>query len=487
MKSETVTLNVFGGMTNDGNNTAVAACQLCKGFDIQTRPNRLTPRRSSVNAYSGQDAVRLVNFAYGTTALYGLGTLNGSTSAAVLLSTPAIDVPSWSNLGSGTDSSGTPANSFFIYYHDQLFGASAGTRLWQYDIASSTPSWTWQSLSYTNIAQGIVHSQDDILYIPYDNKIASYDGSSFNPTALTLPSSFVIKSISEDGNYLSIACAPVSGYGNSRTFLWDRDSSLETVSESIDWGDGSVEAIGEVQGTLVGISIIGTSTSIFPRVVFKEYTSTGAVTFLELPCISATIYGTQKVNDGLYFLMDITLPDDNRHTGIWSITGNSKGFSVVHEYLPNNDTALDPSTGQLHGFIIIGGYAYIAYQTASVFYLTKTDDQANYNATSIRQTTINPGMPIADRSAYKQLEAVSLSYVPLPSGAQATLLYRVDGGEWISVIVETTDGAVNTETTADATGTAFVKGRNYEFYMESNGGAEICEVKYRYVTLKTNV
>ena len=82
---------------------------------------------------------------------------------------------------------------------------------------------------------------------------------------------------------------------------------------------------------------------------------------------------------------------------------------------------------------------------------------------------------------------IALHYVPLQSGASAVLKYRTDGGAWTTVFTETTAGAVVTERTKDATGTAFTAGRNFEFRIESTGGAEILGLSYRYETLSTNL
>ncbi len=490
--STIVSLNTFGGMTNDGHDPSTSASLLSSHFDISTRPHRLTPHRSSEDGNPDQNTEQLANFAYGNGNLYALGISTGAV--AKLFGTSAIDTPSWFVPGSDIDTNnGTRAPSFFVFYHDQVYGAAAGTYLWQYDIGSASMTTPWQSLSHTTIAQGLVHSQDDILYIPYDNKIATWDGSSFTSTGLELPSSLVITGICEYGNYLAIACRPVSGIGNSRVFLWDRDASLATVSENIDWGEGWLVGLGAIQGTLVGISLIGVSTSVQSKIVFKSYTTNGAVMFQQLALKSDTLattsfVGTQEYNDGLYFCAALTLSDGTFVPGIWSITGNaSSGFSVVHEYAPDNDTVFTLGDFLLEGFVLVGGFAYIAYENNGTHFLSKTDDQNNYATIAVRQTTINQGMPVADRARLKRLEAVSLSYIPLPPGASATLKYRVDGGDWISVFTETTVGATATEMTVAADGTAFTDGRNFEFRIESSGGAEISEVKCRYDPIETNL
>ncbi|GAH30408.1 unnamed protein product, partial [marine sediment metagenome] len=79
-----------------------------------------------------------------------------------------------------------------------------------------------------------------------------------------------ITSICEFGNYLAIGAAPLSGLGGSVVYLWDRDSSLTTLSEIIDFGEGNLRVLEEIDGVLIGISSVGgTSDRFDDKAVFR--------------------------------------------------------------------------------------------------------------------------------------------------------------------------------------------------------------------------
>jgi len=70
-------------------------------------------------------------------------------------------------------------------------------------------------------------------------------------------------------------------------------------------------------------------------------------------------------------------------------------------------------------------------------------------------------------------------YEFLPAAGQVILKYKVDGGSQTTIFTETTDSAVITET-QNAAGTEFTEGREYEFEIDSTGGAEVTGFYARY-------
>ena len=84
----------------------------------------------------------------------------------------------------------------------------------------------------------------------------------------------------------------------------------------------------------------------------------------------------------------------------------------------------------------------------------------------------------------KQLTSIVVRYDSLPTAGQCVVKYKVDGGSYITVFTETTDSVVFTETPT-AGGTSFTSGRDYEFRIESTGGAEIVGLEYNYENLET--
>ena len=70
-----------------------------------------------------------------------------------------------------------------------------------------------------------------------------------------------------------ITCVPVNNVGTSVVFLWDRDTSLLTLSESITWGQGLVKVMGNVNGTPIGVSLSSDTSRVNPRIAFKYLTA----------------------------------------------------------------------------------------------------------------------------------------------------------------------------------------------------------------------
>lgn len=235
---KTITINKFNaGIQNDPRSRVSAGARMVTNFDVLTNEHKMTPYRDSEDGDSGASTSQKQNFAIalrtGTTySLYGLGVVSGTGKAEVLvkeLSTGAstdLDDNGWGTPSANQSASGSTSFNLFVYYKKTglIYGARAGTHIWAFSPTGTAWADTSQALTYTNICQGLVHSKDDVLYIGYDNKIAKNDNGSWTTTALTLPSDLYVTSIAEHGNYLAIGCAPLSGTGHSRVFLWDRDS-----------------------------------------------------------------------------------------------------------------------------------------------------------------------------------------------------------------------------------------------------------------------
>lgn len=491
----------FGrGIVNDSRETTPGVSQYVGNFDIFTSPNRLIPYRSSEdgNSNSVNDLMRTWCVAPNgsTYYLYGLGRQTATDKVRIFikaLSTGAatdLDDNGWTETANNTASAQSTVNyNCFVYYPklNMIFGGHGGRYIFEYDPDGGTAfNETDADLtSFTNLGQGIVHSKDDILYIPYDNKIAKNDNGSWTVAALTLPSQYYITSICEFNNYIAIACAPLSGVGNSRLFIWDRSTTLATISESIDWGSGNLKVLEEIGGYIVGISHVSGTPQFKDRIVFRYYTGAGYQTTKEILVSSGAnlTISKQKTNNRIYFMMSVTI-NGTRRDGVWSFGRMPDNtWNLVHERSVNNDTA---TTGAVRGFYYIGDYLFQAFTLSNGNHtVTKTDDQETYSHTSIWESTINPAMPEEDKFKKKQLTSIIIRYAPLPAtNGQVIVKYKVDGGSYTTVFTETGDNVVFTEMPS-ANGTGFTAGRDYEFQINSSGGGEIVGFEYNYDILET--
>ena len=506
-----------GGMTNDLRTSDLRYSKLIKGFDAHSLRHKLTPFKTSESGNTNGDTDRMRAFCIalltGTTyALYGLGRISGASERAevnykklTLGSAEDLDDADWTATSNQQSGTGTSTNyNLFVYYQrvGLIFGARDGTNLWAYDPDGSTAfndDATGTGLTYTNIAQGLVHSKDDILYIPYDNIIAINNNGSWNKTALTLPTNLRINSICEYGNYLAIGCQPVSGFGKSVVFLWDRDATLSTVSESIDWGEGNLFILEEVDGYLIGISNVGAGSASLAKttqnqrivfryygggkpIVFKEFTSSETSTSLSVQI------DKQKVNNYLYFFLAMTFPDGTVQEGLWKLGRNLQnpngGWTVTFDRGANNDT--NTTSGNLHGFIVVGDFVFIAYDDNGTFAVSKTKEigaGSEYTATSIYESVIlNEG----DTAIKKKLRSVTVYTEPLPSGGQVLVRYKIDDtlddtSSFTTILTHSTANALNkTAINIESTGVALPEYKELILRCESTGGAVITGLKYQY-------
>ena len=495
---ETKIENFTGGISNDPRSTANGVSAMVTNFDIFTDYKRAIPYYSSEDGDSGSATSQKQNFAValrtGTTySLYGLGVVSGQTYAEVMykdLTSGAandLDDNAWASPTANQSSAGATSFNLFTYYKKTglIYGARAGTHIWAFSPTGTAWADTSHALSYTNICEGLVHSKDDIMYVGYDNNIAKNNNGSWTDIALALPSHYYVTALSEYRDYLAIAVAPLSGYGKSRVYLWDRDSSLTTVSQSIDWGDGVIKVIEELDGRLIGISQAGGAAAAVGAyfdnsVILRVYDGYSAKQFAKLAggVNAVTLYqARQKVRNRIYFMMSLRINGAIRD-GVWSVGLSSSGaFAVSHERTPENDVVLG---GILRGFIIAGDYMFISYTTAgSAFKLSKTDYQS-YTASSIYESVIFSG---GDSGLTKKLIGVTVTTEPLPAAGQVVLKYREDAETTYgtTIFTHTTDDSISHDAVnVESTGANLPEYSEIQFRIESTGGAVITGLKFKY-------
>ena len=497
---ETIISRFDGGITNDPRDPASNVARMVANFDVINHPHKMVPYRESEAGHDSTSSTSrgLQNFAValrsGNYVLYALGEQDGNAKSEVeykALTTGAatdLDDDDWAS-PSGGDQSGGSISQFnlFVWYHKtlKLYMARDSQYIWTHAPPSTADTTALDLTSFTNIAQGLVHSKDDILYIPYDNKIAKNDNGSWTNAALTLPTHLYITSICEYGNYLAIGCASLNVVGHSVVYLWDRNSSLTTLSESINWGVGTLQILDVVDGTLIGISrSAGTTPILYERIYFRAYNGSYAEVFKVLDitdggssAASTLPIAKQKFDNRLFFLMDVTL-DGIQRAGLWSIGRNKLGqFTLVLERTVNNDTAL--STGAMYNFIIVGDYTFIAYDdSAGDDQVSKTNDSASYTATSIYESKIfNAG----DSSLKKDLMGVTVTTEAMPANGQIVLKYQINenigDGTWTTIFTNTTDDSVSYSVPKQS-GLLPTEYKEIAFRIESTGGAIITGLSF---------
>ena len=502
---ETLIDRFDGGMTNAvrdsiasiQGNTIIAKpyARIISHFDVFSAKGQMIPHLSHVeddinsNLSTTIAAIKLCQFlSYGTsqsaTTQYALGILKATTDARIY-SRDSIPTGQWSGLASA---SVVASEKLFVEYKGGIYVAVGGTAIAKYSISGDSWSAADLSITYTNIGQGLVHSKDDILYIPYTTSagafIAKKNVSTWTAAALTLPSNCIPTSISEYGNYLAIATKPLSRGGKSVVYLWDRDSSLSTLSEKIEWGTEDLELIEELEGFLVGISVTGASSIIVsPKIIFKYYAGVGAKQFLEIPTQnSVTLFAPnkQKMNNRIYFMMNAE-QSGARLAGIFSIGRNAEGgFGLLMDRLWDNTTVFT-NVDYPKGFQLLGDYMTIAYtigaETAT-YNLQRTKDNSTYAANSTYESLIfNSG----DSSLTKKLIGITIMFEPFSGIGPVVLKYKVDADtSWTQIFSSSTTnstshGAINIE----STGVTLPTYKEIRFQILSTAATAITGLKFK--------
>ena len=483
-------INKFdGGMVNTIRGSRTDVASTIQHFDVFKDPNKMIPFRGNIADGSTGDTEKLVQFQMGSDdKQYALGVVSGSSKVKVFERTPPTGI--WGASTTGEDSAGLRSETAFINYKDVLYGFAQGNRVWSYAYLTNTFTATAKSLASTytleNVAQGVVHTKDDILYMAYENFIISKDGGgAFTDPALTLPSDQIITSICEYGNYLAIAAKSRILGGNSVVYLWNRDDSLTTLSEKIDWGTGSIEIIQELEGALIGVSTSTASTVVFtPSIIFRSYIGVGAIRFAEFPMSSNTniFAGIQRADNRILFGLSLPYNSVNLD-GIWSI-GKSVGggFGVSLDTLITSTPAT--LANRIKGFQLLGDYMTIAYldddADGDPYKIVRTGTTENFN--SIYETTINQAMKeLRDSSIVKKLIGVTIHHEFLPSGASATVKIRKNEETTYgtTVITSDTDDDISKDAILDSTGANLPEFKELQFQVSSTGGAVITGLSFK--------
>lgn len=504
---KTVPVNRFDNGVGDSKyDKETASFAMSKHFDTSTLPHVLTPYRGMASDITGQ--AQIGNLLIGSNGyVYGLGNSGGSGK---IYKKDILVSNTWVQMNPGS-LGGSPSYDCFGEYKARIYAGSGGTTIYSYDINEIGGS-NSHALAYTNICAPFVHPSDDYQYFGYDNKIASNNNGSWTDVALTLPSNLTITALASWGNYLAIAVTPTvgltasigGGAAESYVILWDR-SATTTNLEPINWGTGVLRVLKNYNGALIGVSDTGGSSSNVQdrdSVLVKYYSGGQPQLIKELVTEKqTTTFPDAAINprvsfvyrNRFYFSANIvggsTSPS---HYGLWSLGKGkqSNRYGVVIERIATNDNS---ETGVIAA-IITGDVAVMVHSAVGTITssINTSIIATAYQATSVYESLVNPEMEGIDYYRNKQLVSVTGHFRPLTSSGQVVMKYRVDSdGDWTTIFTKTSTSpdadTTSIEALRDASGGSFTSGRQYEFRLESTGGAEIVGFTYKYDILNTNI
>lgn len=495
-----VEINKFdGGHAEDIRTFNTDECEKSLNFDIFTNPHKLIPYPDSVAETTGTGVmadiqisdidISLIGSSY---VITGIGYETSISAKPTFWTKSAITNGGTLNWSSQAVSAGNTFQKLSgVVYKDKDFAlgfnGSNQYTLYRYDSAGSVTAIGTISSSSIFYARPFVHPEDNILYIIIGTTITTWNGSALATTTTILPAGFEAVSVTDYGTYLAIGMRPLRGNGNSVTYLWGRDATINTLQGTIPMGEGNLLILENLDNELVAIMAPQNafSTATTNKIYIKKY-SGGSVQLVK----SLMILNTQSISvtklknvNKLYFGL-------NNDYAVYAFGKNKEGeYILTQDRYYNNGTIIGSA---LYAIAMIGDVMWKGFGTSGVAYtlmrslINSLGESVTYNSVSTYKTTINPNMNLSDRYKRKQLDAIQISYTGKANGTLA-LKYSVDGSAMTSIVSENTTAieTVKEANTEASTGKSLIDGREFQFQIESTGGVEIKEVRYRYTVLDT--
>lgn len=464
-----------GGFSRDERSKNTNQCEYSKDFDIFAKTHSLIPNKLTATLGAGSSAgvLRRVTRGLDSDVVWGLFNYNSGTPR--IYSSTSITA-SWG--GSYVEGNSGFYDQLFTYYHPTasvyFLNRASGpgnTYLYRNPVGGGGIASVGDIGSViTTACEAYINPNDGKMYFGTDNKLHRVDAAGTLSTdilAASLPSNLYITNITSDGVYLLVSCA--SNRGHSYTYLVDTDLTTPAVIDVIDFGEGILASCGVVGGTVFGVSYEYTETLDHERVTVR-YWSGGdkAVLFKEFFATidnNAVVKKTLAKEDRMYFAMNM-VDDISGQTlsGIWAIGKNGDNFAIT---LDNTDSNL--GAYNIEQFDILGDYRYFM-TSEDVCHRTPNSTAAADFSTAIYVT---PKISSNRIGRKLQLKNVAMRTKPLAADQIANLYYSVDGGAFTQILNETDDTTVVARDEHDNAGDRFAEGYEYQFKLESDGGAEI--------------
>lgn len=496
--STTVIQNKFdGGYCEDPRTLATDQCQECLNFDSLTNPHYLQPYADTVEEF---ETISSSSYAAGVPQL-------SEAAITSFSSTPSGPFVAYGYENDGATTVNTKPQFFFKTSYNGNWSASGyqGTRdlvkgslvIYKdtpyvlentggsYYLIRATAMTSLGSVAATNFCRGFVHPEDNVLYMGFDNTISKWDEPTFTSYSSIIPSNLKIISLTNYGTYLAILCSPTSSIGKSVLYLWGRDGTINTLQGVIDVGNDNAKIVENIDDELVVVSTTPNylSTTRTQKIIVRVYSggTSRIAKIVAQTALNGTIYSGYKAKSQsrLYFTGDA-------ENCLYVFGRNQDGRWVLTKdrYL-NNGTTQNVYPSQ-QSFSLLGDILYVGFKTDAAvtkFYRTGT----TYTSTCVYKTTINPSMPVADRSDLKQLEAVQVAFTGVASGTIA-VKYSVDGSTMTSLISQSTSATEDAvSATSETSGTVLLSGKEFTFQIECTGGVSIKELRYRYSKLNNPI
>lgn len=450
-----------GGMSEDkrdgwvfnGNLGITNKYSITRNYDVFTYPKKLVPFGSFLSL---EDSNKMCKFIYcpttisgsGIPSVYRLHGFGAHTDGTVRIYRCDVDsgVTTFSLATNGTGTKVRNEDVFF-YYKGYIYLFSGGDSLSRYDVGQNGFTDQYQAIDYSNVAQPVHHLTDDCAYFFANNVVYRLNNTTWDGAVLTLPPNYRISGGIAFGNYLGVFAENMGNFDvRTELFLWDRDSSLATVSKRINCGNGKLRAYGVLRGSI--IIVIETSplnndfSQVLGKYAIRKIYENSFETLNELTIdtkITTDAYTylgkTQFIEDNkLYFPATLTLNGDTRH-----------GIFIV-DYLGRISMAIvNGNWTSIQGIYKVGNTWYVGNSNGGATYYSSVPVAYGLNIGEYETLIFNAG----DSSKKKDLVAVTLTHEPLPASGSLVLAYRKDNEtSWTNLLTSSTENSIHASTNA---------------------------------------
>ena len=432
-------------------------------FDVTTGQAR--PYRALVASDVSHGSIvmkDMIAFCKGAGTLYGIGkdVATGYYAMAV-----------WDSANyrwNGTQSFGAAftLEEMLFFSNDYLYGLGGGTVLWKMAKTGGVHSTAITVPAHSYYTQAIFHSKEGNWYFGLDNTVCKFNGSAVS-VVLTLPTSFVITCVSENGDFLSIA-----GYdsqsGKGTEYLWDRDSSLETVTQKYDLYQETPYVNATIGGThfIITISNESTATPFLENVRMNiRYINSDKAQLLNQYLFDYLYLNNVGYYQGdkLYFNGQVKFKNESLyHFVVFEL--DEKGNLRIVQNVSIADTPL--TSYALPAVLKDGDGFWVGGRLLGQWNTTTTYPTLSAQSSFIE--TVKYSSP--DFSKDIDIVGYTVSHEPLPSGASVVIKTRADAEtSWTTIATSDTDNAVDYSMNSLGTNTCSER----QFRLESLGGAVI--------------
>ena len=467
---EEYTLNNFwGGMADSIREQSGAKFEVAKHFDIFSDPKRLIPYKAVSSDNSGLTTTNEIgNFIASGANAYALGRATASNVTKIFDNSGTNHAWVATTGAEATSAGQARPQKLFMKYKGIIIG-KRGNFIWTHTLATNTfdesakATGTGSAVAYTN---GIVGKANGFAYIPVNNVLYYFDGSTWGTAAITIPSDENIIGLANYGNYLAILTTA------SYIYIWDFVKT--TADEIVELEDGSYSVLGSIGGVLVAVG--QKTTPVGSEMVMSQYAGGTPEVFFRkiLPSTVSIVQGVVRQKYGkMYFAVNDTTTG-RPYQGIWAVGRRKAGYplavTIAMDYLENGGTASNIANFDL--------------DTSDIFIVTEDFKLHKISGSTYATTTPISYLETTKFTAKDEAKprVVSMMYNPLPTDGVVNLYYKKDAEtSWTLIFTDSTDNALS-HVTDVIEGDPTIPLPDYQeiqFRLESLGGAEITEFKFK--------